>query len=277
LLIGATALGSSHPQSSVAAQNPAAAQKPATPEAPPLSPDAKIVPPPSTYHYPENTRWVYTVEWRLWTAGTASIELTADGSEHHVHGVADSQGAVALLYRVRDRFDSYFNTRTFCSSRIIKHSEEGLHRKQTSISFDYVRHKAVLDETNLRNNQKKHEEHDIPNCLTDVLSGIYYAATLPLETGKTYSFPLNDGNKTVQVNVTAEAREQVKTPAGTFRSVRVQPTAPAGVLKQRGRIWIWYTDDAQRIPVQMRARMLWGTLNIHLLRAERVTRPSTGE
>jgi hypothetical protein len=46
--------------------------------------------------------------------------------------------------------------------------------------------------------------------------------------------------------------------------VRVQPTADAGVVKNRGNIWIWYTDDERHIPVQMRARLFWGTITFQL-------------
>ena len=52
-------------------------------------------------------------------------------------------------------------------------------------------------------------------------------------------------------------------------TIRVSPEASAGMLKNRGRIWIWYSDDARRIPVQMRARMFWGTLTFRLLRIEK--------
>jgi len=105
--------------------------------------------------------------------------------------------------------------------------------------------------------------------VTDVISAIYYTASLPLKTGESYEFPLNDGGDTVTVKVTAEARETVKTPAGSFTTVRVQPTASQGVLKDRGKVWVWYTDDGQRIPVQMRARMGWGTLTFRLVRVDK--------
>jgi hypothetical protein len=45
----------------------------------------------------------------------------------------------------------------------------------------------------------------------------------------------------------------------------VQPIADAGVVKNRGNIWIWYTDDDRRMPVQMRARLFWGTITMRLV------------
>jgi len=41
---------------------------------------------------------------------------------------------------------------------------------------------------NIRKKESKHEEHDIPGCVTDMLSSIYYVASLPLLPGKTYNF-----------------------------------------------------------------------------------------
>jgi hypothetical protein len=38
----------------------------------------------------------------------------------------------------------------------------------------------------------------------------------------------------------------------------------SAVLKNRGRMWIWYTDDDRHLAVQMRAKLFWGTLTIYL-------------
>lgn len=246
-------------------------QVPSHPPAPAatIGPASHIQSPPANYRFPDGQTYVYTAEWRLWNAGTATLRVDSAGGEQKVTGTAESTGFVALLYRVHDLFQSWFDPRTFCSQRLVKHTEEGFRKRDTSIHFDYAQRKSVLDETNLKNNQKKHTQEDIPGCVTDIFSGIYYAASLPLQPGATFTFPLNDGGKTVDVKIHVEAREQVKTDAGTFNTVRVQPQASAGVLKDRGKVWIWYTDDAQRIPVQMRARMFWGTLTVKLQRVEK--------
>jgi hypothetical protein len=60
-----------------------------------------------------------------------------------------------------------------------------------------------------------------------------------------------------------EGKEQIKTPAGTFQTVRVGPEGDSGILKN-GRIWIWYSDDERHLPIQMRAKLFWGTLTIYL-------------
>ena len=243
---------------------PAAAQQPAS-----IGPVAQIHPPSPAYAFPLDQTFVYQAEWKLWNAGQVTLGLSSTGQDYRAHGTAESSGVVAVLYPVHDRFQSVFDDHTLCSQNLAKHTEEGFHKRDTLINFNYSRQVSVLDETNLKSGQAKHTEKAIPGCVTDVISGIFYLASQPLAPNATYTFPLNDGGETVTVRAHVEAREQVKTPAGTFSAIRVAPEAASGVLKERGRVWIWYSDDARHVPVQMRARMFWGTLTFSLLRTEK--------
>lgn len=228
-----------------------------------------IIKPRLDYQFPTGQTLVYTATWRVFSAGTATLRMEKAGSENRVLGTADAISAAALLYHVQDRYQSSFDPATFCSSGTARQIEEGFRRVNTKITFDYAQHKSVLEQKNLKKNDSRNQEHPIPSCVTDVLSGIFYTASLPLQPGSTYSFPLNDGGETLTVNVHAEAREQVKTPAGTFNTIRVQPEAASGLLKEKGKIWIWYSDDAARIPVQARAHMYWGMLTFTLQRIDK--------
>ena len=100
------------------------------------------------------------------------------------------------------------------------------------------------------------------------MSAIFYGSTQELVVGQNFSFPIADSMRTVDVTMKVEAHERVTTPAGVFDTMRVQPIADAGIVKNRGNIWIWYTDDARHLPVQMRARLFWGTLTMHLSSVE---------
>ena len=65
-----------------------------------------------------------------------------------------------------------------------------------------------------------------------------------------------------------EGREQIKVPAGSFHTVRVHAEAISGTLKGKGYVTVWYTDDQNHTPVQMRAKLGWGTLLFRLQRLE---------
>ena len=261
LLAVAVSLGLSGP-AIPGAQAPHAGSQP--PQETKIGASAHIEPLRPGHEFPYGQTLHYEGEWRFWTAGVATVRIERAGSQEHVAANADSSGVVALLYRVQDRFNSYFDAKSLCSYKLLKHTEEGSHRRETAISYDYARGKAILEERNLKDNQQKKTENDIPGCVTDVLSGIFYVGSLPLQQGANYTFPLNDGGKTVTVQAHVEGKEQIKTPAGTFQTVRVGPEGDSGILKNRGRIWIWYSDDTRHLPVQMRAKLFWGTLTIYL-------------
>jgi hypothetical protein len=234
-----------------------------------IGPSAQILAPAAGYKFPDGQAYVYTAEWHFFTAGTSSVRMEASGAEQKVTGMADSAGMANVLYAVHDRFEARFDRKSFCSLEVNKHIEEGPHKRDTKITYDYLRRKSVLNEKNLKTGELKSQENDIPPCVTDVVTGFYYLASLPLQPGNSYSFPVNDGGKTAEVTAHVEGKERVKVPAGTFDAVRVSAEATSGNLKGRGKIWTWFSDDGNHTPVQMRAKLTWGTLLFRLQRVEK--------
>ncbi len=229
---------------------------------------AQIVPPPPNYRFPDAQNYVYAAEWHMITAGTGVVRMEGAGNERKVIATAESQGAVNVIFPVHDRFEAKFEPRTFCSTSIFKHSEEGSHKRETSIQFDYQRKKSVLDERNLKTGETKKVENDLEGCATDVITGFYYLQSLPLQLGSVYEFPITDGKTTI-VRATVEKREQIKVPAGTFTTVLVSAEATSGPLQSKGKVWAWYSDDPTHTPVQMRAKLGWGTLLFRLQRIQK--------
>ena len=226
------------------------------------------MPPRPNYPFPDNRGYVYFAEWHLITAGTGLVKMESAGNERKVTASAESQGVVNVLFPVHDRFEARFDPRTFCSLSIFKHSEEGSHKRETSIHFDYARKKSVLDEKNLKTGETKRVENDLTACATDVITGFYYLQSLPLQLGSSYEFPISDG-KTAMVRAVVEKREPVKVPAGSFSTVLVTAEATSGPLQSKGKVWVWYSDDSSHTPVQMRAKLGWGTLLFRLQRIDK--------
>src|SRR5271167_3981860 len=123
-----------------------------------------ILPPHPNYPFPDARSYVYSAEWHLITAGNGVVRMDAAGSDRRVTATAESSGAVNVIFPVHDRFESHFDPRTFCSLSILKHSEEGSHKRETSIHFDYARKKNTLDEKNLKTGETKHVESELAGC-----------------------------------------------------------------------------------------------------------------
>ncbi len=223
-----------------------------------------LQPPPTTFTYPEHETLTYSVDWRVFKTGLAVFHLDQTGGVLKIAATADTIGAVNLLFPVVDGFQSGFNVKTGCSTGFDKQTQEGRRKIASDLSFDYANGKQTLNERNLVKGTQKVLVTNIPACVTDSLSAMFYVQSQNLEPGQTFYFPLADAMRTVTVGMKVEGREEITTPAGTFETIKVQPTADEGVVKNRGSIWIWYTDDDRRLPVQMQAQLFWGTITFHL-------------
>ncbi len=219
------------------------------------------------WSFPDRQTLTYAVEWRVFPAGTATVHLQADGAVERITVTGDSQGAINLLFHVSDRFQSSFTRATGCSQSFSRQIMEGRRqvdsdqRVQAAGSGPGV---TFYDERNLLSHINLHQTAPTPPCVTDMLSGIFYGGTQALEPGSVFHLPVVSGNHVTPVTLRVEARESVRTPTTTYRAIRVEPTADSGPVRNRGKLWIWYSDDARHIPVQMRARLFWGTLTFRL-------------
>jgi len=224
----------------------------------------QLTPPRPGFSFPQKQTLTYSVDWRVFPAGTAVLHLEATGDKERLTANADTIGAINMLFHVSDRFQSTFDRQKGCTEEFDKQTVEGRRQINSTLRIDYGQNKTIFDEKNQVTGQTKHLETPVAGCVTDLLTGMFYIASQPLEPGKSFVAPVVDAQKTVPVTIRVESREEIKTTLGTFKTVRVQPTAEAGVVKNRGNIWIWYTDDERHLPVQMRARLFWGTITFRL-------------
>jgi len=232
--------------------------------APVQKPIPVLAAPLSGFTYPQHETLTFTVDWRVFTAGIAVFHLDLVNGVEKISATADSVGAVNMLFPVVDRFQSGFDAKTGCSTGCSKQIQENRRKIASDLTFDYAHGKQDEYTRNLVKGTATKLEANVPACVTDDLSAIFYPQSQMMNPGQTVYFPLADSMRTVTVGMKVEAREEIKTPAGTFQTVKVEATADEGVVKNRGHIWIWYTDDPRHLPVQMQARLFWGTITFHL-------------
>ena len=98
----------------------------------------------------------------------------------------------------------------------------------------------------------------LDDATLDTLSSVYYLRTLRLDGEKPIELEVFSG-ETHALEVRVQARERVTVPAGTFDTIRVEPRSAGGHLLGKNLI-LWLTDDARKIPVQLRSKLKVGNL-----------------
>jgi hypothetical protein len=103
----------------------------------------------------------------------------------------------------------------------------------------------------------------------DELSVLYYVRTLPLQTSTTVTARVFASRKNWELEVKVLGREPLDTVLGRRDTLKVEPLLKfEGIFQQKGRMIVWLTDDAERIPVQMKSEVIIGSFVTTLVRRE---------
>ena len=74
-----------------------------------------LPPPRPGYSFPLKQTLTYSVDWRVFPAGTAVLRFEADGDRENLTASADTIGAINLIFHVSDRFQSSFDRAKGCT------------------------------------------------------------------------------------------------------------------------------------------------------------------
>jgi hypothetical protein len=198
-----------------------------------------------------------TLRYAMTILGVAGGELTLSAAPADLQGrpayrfemSALSNNFLSKFFLVRDNIVSWIDPKTFRSLRFEKHTVEGKRVKDELTEFDYEKGVA------------KPEGGDpvpLQEATLDSLSSVYYLRTLKLDGQKPIALQVFSGEPRV-LQVEVQGRETINVPAGTFPTIRVEPKSTGSGLMGKNLV-LWLTDDARKIPVQIRSKLKVGTL-----------------
>lgn len=207
--------------------------------------------PPNKFPYAEAL--VYRVGWRMITAGRATLKFTrgaSDGWQLNLN--LSSEGIVNQLYRVQDNYRLGV-TDKFCGTNVNFEEQEGKRHAISTIVFDYDKHKVSATSKDLVANATHKGELDIPACAYDIAGALMTLRASQLQPGMKFTLPVTDGKKLANVRVEGLGKEKLTMKGVTYNTIRYETFVFNNVLyRRKGRLLIWVTDDAQRLPVQLR-------------------------
>jgi hypothetical protein len=161
--------------------------------------------------------------------------------------------------KVDDDFRSWVDTQTMIARRF----------KQDQKEVKYERHRTIdffPEEDRWRTIDGKESGPLTTDEPLDDVSFLYFIRTLPLEVGKTYTFNRYFKAEGNPVTVKVLRRQTISVPAGTFRTIVVQPIIKTkGLFSEGGAAEIYFTDDDKRILVQLKSKVkILKSLDMHL-------------
>ncbi len=199
------------------------------------------------------------------TAGYATLEVNNEIKSmnnrpvYHVVGEGKSRRAFDWFFKVRDRFETYFDTESFSPYYFIRRTREGGYVKDDDVRFYYG-----LEVASSRNAKTK-----IPGDINDVISAVYYARTLDFskaKVGQNFSVPFFLDDSVYVSVIQYYGKETVKTSLGKFRCLKFKPMVATGnVFSNPYPMTLWVTDDANRLPILGESAVVVGSVKMELI------------
>ena len=201
----------------------------------------------------------YDLRWLKITGGTARMTIAAQADDRlRITSVAKSSASFSRFFKVRDEIETIVARDDFTTLSYIKKLDEDgdKHEEVTGIE------KGIAT----RRKKGKTKKIDVPRPVYDPISLIYHLRSVDLSPGRSHEFTVIADGKVYGVKADVLRREVVITPAGTFKTVVVEPKMEAGGVLREERLWIWYSDDERRLPVRIRSEVKFGAVTATLRR-----------
>lgn len=227
----------------------------------------------------------FVVRYGFIKAGNATMEVKElvpvnNRMAYRIVSSARSKRTFDFFFKVRDQVESLVDRQGIFSWKFTKKLREGSYKFDLFVDYDQWMGRAHVkmiryQSTNpLKIKSQKEFEIPIPPYVLDILAAFYYVRTQDLKVGMPIFMSNHDNKKVYNLKVVIQRKEVVKVKAGKFRCIKVQPQLRGeAIFKQKGKLWVWLTDDQYKIPVQMKSAVFIGNITTELTKIEGVPLP----
>ena len=183
---------------------------------------------------------------------------------YHFHGYGKTLKKHEWIYKVDDTFQSYLDKEALKPVWFNQDTEEGGHKTNNRYIFDNA-NKLLFTSTESSKNPHKDQILALPDCTFDLISLIYYSRNIDFST-----ININD---TIPVKAIIDdeinnlyirylGKEEIELKDGRkYRCQKFSALLVEGTIFKGGEdMFVWVTDDRNKIPVLIEAKILVGSV-----------------
>jgi hypothetical protein len=222
------------------------------------APAAQVSPP--KYPFEVGEKLSYSAKLGMLTLGSGSLEVLPP---EMVRGVESFRLRFRLtgknaFYSLDDVLESWVGTSDLISRRFL----------QDFVENDKPTHRLyeIYPDSGFFRQQGRDTTFATPAEPLDDAGFFYFVRMTPLEVGKRYSYHRYFRKEKNPVTIEVLKRERLELPDGSkVPCLVLHPVIDTkGLFSKRSETRIWLTDDARRLPVQVRTKFPFGTITLRL-------------
>lgn len=207
----------------------------------------------------------YKLRYGFVTAAEATIrvqnsETKFDGKPvFHIVAEGRTSGSFDIFYKVRNRYDSYIDRVDLTPYLYTENIREANYRRNDKARFYQNEKKIVANKGTFRGDGQTF----------DLVSAYYFARNLDmtrLRPGSKFSMDYFLQDEVTELTIQYIGKERVKTSLGTFNCLKFSPSIqPGRIFRKDSKLYLWITDDGNRIPVKAQVEILVGSVTMELV------------
>ena len=189
---------------------------------------------------------------------------------YKVDAYGKTSGFVGWVAHVDDHWYAYVDTATLLTEVGYRDLIEGRYKKNEITTYNHQ--DSTISVKNLDHNTNKFKEpkdYKAEDITRGMMSGFLYFRSIDFSTlnkGDTLGIKSFLDDTFYDFQVVVYKREILKTKAGSFRSIVFRPVMPDNsVFEGEDSILAWFSDDENKIPLKVQAKMFIGKAGIELI------------
>lgn len=211
----------------------------------------------------------YRMHYGMMNAGVAVLEVKPDLIEvsgrkvYHIVGSGYTIGSTDWFFKVRDRYETYLDKDAMLPWLFVRRVDEGGYKFSQDYAFNHYTKKVDIG-----NNEK----FDVPVGIQDMVSAFYSARNMDLSNAKAgdiFSITCFVDKEIWPLKIKFIGKETIETDIGKYRCLKFRPIVQKGrVFKKEEDLNVWISDDANHLPMRVKADVLIGSIKMDITSAK---------
>ena len=195
----------------------------------------------------------------------------------HFESVGTTYPDYDWIFKVRDKYQSYVDKETYKPLLFERTVNEGNTYTYNKYVFDYKRKKISFTYEN-KKIARYSDTINYTDCSFDPISLLYYCRNIDFSKVKeNEKIPLTMYIDTVkyEVYIRYVGKETITTRSDeTYNCIKFRPMLVDGSIFKGGEeITVWVTDDENKIPIYVEAKIMVGAIKVYLFEAKGLIHP----
>ena len=219
------------------------------------------------YPFQKGEQLEYKVHYGPLVAGKAILEVDFEDGQYRFSAEGKSTGIFNFFFKVRDDYESILAEDCLCPRYFNREVSEGNYRKKENVFFNYALNQA----------ESTRDTITLPENTQDILSMFYYLRALEqnqIELGSSIELQVFLDDSFMKSNLLYLGKDTIKTKFGLIPSTKWSPQVETGrVFEEEFGMTIWISDDPNKIPLSIQAKVLVGAIKMDLVKHKNLKKP----